>query len=185
MRAGRALAAVLVLLAGCAAPSLRAYTLATPAASAAPSVSSPTEVIEIRHVTIPDALDSEDIVVQSGDELVRSTRGRWASRLSDEVTNALAQQFAQRWPAALVTDDVQSDPPTWRVTIDVARLDIDASGNGVLEADWRLAPRDPKLPVRRGRGRFKASGPVTTDPEKVALLQALLRQLAAAVDLPG
>ena len=180
-----ALAFVVALMtASCASPSLAIYTLGTPAAAAdtAP-LSGKATVIEMRRASVPDNLDSQDILVRNGSTLVRSTRGRWASRLSLSVTTYLTARLAQRLPAALVTDQPQIDPPDYRIFVTISRLDVTAAGVATLDADWLVVPRNPARPTWRRRGRFSSTGPVANDQDVVALYRAVVSQLAGAIDV--
>jgi hypothetical protein len=173
--------AAALLLASCASPPLTLYTLGTaPASDAAPLGARPV-VIAVARVTMPDELDTEDLVVRDGSVLRRSTKGRWASRLSLGITDRLTQRLAERRPDALVTDRPLSDAPNERIQVNIGRLDMDSDGTATLDADWMIVPRDPRAPTRRDRGHFTASGPVATDADVVALLGKVLDQLAAAI----
>ena len=180
-------AAAALLLVSCGAPPLTLYTLGTPpkAANAAPLGKRPV-VIAVARVTIPDELDTEDIVVRDGSTLQRSHRGRWASRLSLGVTDRLTERLAERWPDALVTDRPLAETPSYRVLVNISRLDVSASGVATLDADWLIVPRDGNAPARRNRLRFSVAGPVATDQDVVTLVGLLLDQLAGALprDLP-
>jgi uncharacterized lipoprotein YmbA len=176
------LPALLLMIAGCASPRLSLYTLESPGALATERPLSPhSVVIEVRRVVIPDALDTQDIVVRNGNQFDRSSTGRWATRLSMAITHYLTAQLAARRPDALVTDQTQVGTPNDRLYIAISTLDITRAGQAVLEADWTIVPRNPSLPDRRQRGRFTAQGPVASDHDVVVLLQALLQQLADAI----
>ncbi len=60
-----------------------------------------------------------------------------------------------------------------------------AEGTATLETDWQLVPRDPAHPARRDRATVSAAGPVATDADVVALVGAVLDQLAARIDVAG
>ncbi len=175
---------VALLTASCASPSLAVYTLG---ASAATSDATPLGrraiVIEVRRVSVPDNLDSQDIVVRDGSTLVRSTRGRWASRLSLGVTSYLTARLAQRRPDALVTDQPQIDPPNYRIFVTISALNVTVNGVATLDADWLVVPRNPAQDAWRGRGRFTSTSTAATDQEVVALYAAVVSQLAGAIDV--
>jgi len=175
---------VTVLLAGCAGPPLKLYTLNVPSsvAETAPLGQSAV-VIQVVRVTLPDELDSQDIVYRDGDILHRSQVGRWASRLSLGITDRLTERLAARRPDALVTDQPPAATPTYRVVINISRLDVTAAGSATLDADWTIVPRDAAQPVLRDRVRLSAAGPVATDQDVVALVSGLLDRLAAAIDI--
>jgi uncharacterized lipoprotein YmbA len=141
------LCAVGVLTASCASPSLTLYTLGLPSAASdtAPLGAKPV-VIEVRRVAIPDYLDSQDIVVRDGTILVRSTQGRWASRVSLGVTHFLTARLARRRPDALITDQPQIESPNFRLFVTISTLDITSGGTATLDADWLIVPRDSAPP---------------------------------------
>jgi uncharacterized lipoprotein YmbA len=173
-------------LAGCAAPPLALYTLSEPAGPvAAPSLGAHPFVIEVARVTIPDDLDSEDIVLQDGSILRRSKTGRWASRLSLEITAMLTQKLAARHPEALVTDVRQLTPPSERLLVSIARLAISSGGAADITADWQIVPADTRQKLLRDRAQFSLSGPVADDHDVVALEEALIEKLADAISLPA
>jgi uncharacterized lipoprotein YmbA len=178
------LISLVLMTAGCASPQLSLYTLEPPGPPATERPLSPHSVmIEVRRVVIPDALDTQDIVVRSGNQFDRSSTGRWATRLSMAITHYLTGQLAARRPDALVTDQTQIGTPKYRLYIAISTLDITSAGQAALEADWTIVPRNPSLPDRRQRGRFTTQGPVATDHDVVVLLQDLLKQLADAIDI--
>jgi hypothetical protein len=177
--------AAALLLAGCAGPPLTVYTLNVPSSPAESAPLGSGVVIQIVRVAVPDELDSQDIVYRNGDILHRSQIGRWASRMSLGITDRLTERLAARRPDALVTDQPRADAATYRVQINISRLDVTAAGSATLEADWTIVPRDPAKPVLRDRVRLTASGSVATDQDVVALVGGLLDRLAAAIDVAG
>jgi hypothetical protein len=176
--------AAALVLTSCAGPPLKLYTLNVPSSAAETSpLGRGAMVIQVVRVTVPDELDSQDIVYRDGDILHRSQRGRWASRLSLGITDRLTERLAARRPDALVTAQPPAATPTYRLMINISRLDVTASGTATLEADWTIVPRDTAKPVLRNRVRLSASGPVATDQDVVALIGGLLDRLAAAIDI--
>ena len=173
------------LLASCASPPLTLYTLADDSSSAvAPSLDEHPVVVEIARVSIPDDFDSEDILVHDGNVLKRSKTGRWASRLSLEITSLLTHDLAARYPQALVTDVRQLTSPADRLLVSITRLDISAQGRAEIVADWQLVPENSEAKIARARAQFSLSGPVATDKDVVALEGELVNRLAGSVFLP-
>jgi hypothetical protein len=173
-----------LLLASCAAPPLTLYTLGTPTQAAdAPPLGRPQVVIAVARVTIPDELDTADIVVRDGSTLRRSSLGRWASRLSLSITDRLTQRLGQRYPNALVTDRPLTETPSERVLVNIGRLDVTSAGVATLDADWMVVPRDPAHGTRRNRLHVSVTGPVATDQDVVTLVGVLLDRLASAIDI--
>jgi uncharacterized protein len=176
------------IVAGCAAPPLTLYTLGGSADPSAPphaelSLGTKPTVIELSRVTVPDELDTEDIVVRDGSTLRRSVQGRWASRLSLGITAQLTRRLAERRPDALVTDRPQAEAPSYRIVINVSRLDVTTGGVATLEADWLIVPHDTAITTHRDRARFTVTGPAATDQDVVTLDEALLDRLAAVIDI--
>jgi uncharacterized protein len=177
-----AVSSAVTFLGACASPALTVYTLeASGDASDTIAPAGKLKVVEVRRVVLPDAFDNQDIMVRQGSTLVRSSHGRWASRLSLNATYFLTRLLAQRRPDVLVTDQPQVEPPNYRLLITIGTLDVAANGMAALDADWLIVPRDPALPSQRKRGRFSATGPVATDQDVVSLNMALLKQLADAI----
>jgi uncharacterized lipoprotein YmbA len=132
---------------------------------------------------VPDYLDTQDILVRNGNVLVRSTQGRWATRVSLEATYLLTSELARRYPDALVTDQQPIEPPNDRIFVTISRLDVTSAGAATLDADWQIVPRIATQPIRRGRAQFTSSGSVATDQDVVALTKAVLAQLAGAIEV--
>lgn len=173
-----------LLTTSCASPPLSLYTLEPSDAPAAMApFSHPGTVIEIRRVVIPDYLDSQDILVRNGNRLQRSAHGRWASRLSIEITRYLTGLLAARRPDALVTDQSPVASPNDRIFITINNLDVTSAGLATLQANWTIVPHNPARPIRGQRGLFTANGPVNTDQDVVVLTQAVLTRLADAIDI--
>jgi uncharacterized lipoprotein YmbA len=176
--------AILCVLASCAAPPLATYTLATgqAVANTTPLGQTPV-VIAIARVVIPDELDNEDIQTRSGNTLNRSANGRWASRLSIEITERTTARLSERRTDALVTSRPQSQPPSYRIIINLARLDVTTDGHAALQADWVILPAKPTAPVQRNRVAFSIDGPVATDRDVVRLEGVAVDRLSRLIDV--
>jgi uncharacterized protein len=174
-----------LLLGACTPPPLTLYTLGPPpeARPAGAQLGKKPVVIAVARVTIPDELDTEDIMVRDGSVLRRSSLGRWASRLSLGITDRLTSRLAARNPTALVTDRPLADVPSERVLINISRLDVSSASGITLDADWMVVPHDTSLPARRDRVHLTATGPVTTDQDVVSLLGGALDRLAESINL--
>lgn len=147
------------------------------------SVKPAQSTLEVTRLALPDYLDTRDILVRTGQVVVPSHEGHWASRLSLGATDLVTDTLALRLPDLLVTDEPPALTPTYRIIINVSRLEVTSQGFAVLEADWLIRTVDPNTLLERSRGRFEASGPVAHDGEVVALEQDVLKQLGAAIDV--
>jgi uncharacterized lipoprotein YmbA len=185
MRIPRIAWASLALLAsGCAAPPLTLYTLGAPAVAVGSEHSAAdAPVLEVRRVSLPDYLDTPDIVTRDGQTIMRSRKGRWASRLSLGVTDLITAQLAAARPDLLVIDQPEQGTPRYRLFVNISRLDISADGTAALTASWSIEPNDAARPDIRGRASFAQQGPVTTDADVVALTNSLVDRLAARIAL--
>lgn len=183
----RSLLAVLAgcsLLSGCASPPLRLYTLGVPsdANTIEPHLSSRAATIAISRVIMPDYLDTQDIITRQDEEILRSPRSRWATRLSLGVTDLLTNVLANKRPSELITDQPLADVATMRVQIDISRFDVDADGRATLDATWAVLPRDPNQPLTRERAHLVATGSVSTDADVASLMRDLVIRLADKVN---
>lgn len=170
----------------CAARPLRLYILNDPAALAPAAQLRPgAPVIEVNRLTLPDYIDTVDILVRHGNVLERSDGARWASRLSILATNLLTARLATRAPGALVTDQWRGTAPDYRVVVQVTRLDVTTAGVASLSAYWQIVPRDPRLQAVRDRTQIRVTGLVATDQEVVDLETELFERLAGAIRLPS
>jgi len=173
-------------LGACAEPPLRLYTLNDPAAIGPPGQLRPgAPVIAIDRLTLPDYVDTVDILLRQGSVLERSDGARWASRLSILATNLITAQLASRAPGALVTDQWKGTAPDYRIMVQVSRLDVTSTGIASLNAYWQIVPRDHPLQAVRDRTQIRVTGPVATDQEVVDLETEVFERLAAAIRLPG
>jgi uncharacterized lipoprotein YmbA len=176
-----AAASCMAILVSCAGPPLTLYTLNESESPNPPTLDRSARVIEISRASLPDELDNEDILVLDGSSLRKSSHGRWASRLSLQVTDLITQRLAARYPEALVTDRRQTEPPSMRITISITRLEVTSGGAASVVADWVMIPQDPSTPSLRFRREFGAAGSVATDHDVVMLEPEVLNRLAASM----
>ncbi|GAN59436.1 hypothetical protein ACI01nite_20230 [Acetobacter cibinongensis] len=174
------------LLSGCAAPPLRLYTLGMPSdqntQQQPPRLSAHATTVQISRVVLPDYLDTQDIVIRNGEEIVRSPKSRWATRLSLGITDLITNEISLSHPTALITDQPLADTPTLRVQINISRFDVDTDGQAVLDANWAIMPQDPNQPLIRNRAHLTQTGPLTSDADMAALMRKLVITLADNVN---
>ncbi|MDE7547853.1 PqiC family protein [Acetobacter fabarum] len=174
----------LLSLAGCASPPLRLYTLGVPSDAniGEPHLSSRAATIAISRVILPDYLDSQDIITRQGEEILRNTRARWATRLSLGVTDLLTNVLSNKRPSEMITDQPLADVTTMRVQIDISRFDVATNGVATLDATWVVLPRDPTQPLIRERTHLVATGDVGSAAEVATLMRGLVIRLAERVN---
>lgn len=153
-----AVAAVLlaVLLAGCASAGPPGYyTVApVPPAAAAPTVTAAPALIALGPVTLADYLDRRPLVTRDTAYALRlADNNYWAAPLQDMIPRVLVADLATRLPA----DRVESFPQMlgsggdYRIAVDIAQFDFDASGLATLAARWQIYQRNASQPILLGQ----------------------------------
>lgn len=157
MNGGRicVIATAALLLAACASPASRFYTLtgaAPAAATAGPSVA-------VGPVSIPAVVDRPEIVVTvAPNEVWPDEFNRWAAPLSDGIGQALAQNLAAGLKSPRVTLALAtSGEAEYRVAVEVQRFESVPGSHALFDAAWT---------VRRSRDGASTAGR-TTVREKV------------------
>src|ERR1700722_17272033 len=148
-----ALVPVLVV-AGCAAsPPVRLYVLGDPPTPAlVTTAQSGRPVIQLLPVSVPNYLDTTEILVRSGrNEVKASPTGRWAERLSVGVTHALSTTLITRLPGVVIITDPPIVPPAQQIMIDVQAFEVRADGYCGLTAQWTVSNGNSAPVLRRER----------------------------------
>ena len=150
--AGVVLFVVVLLLSGClsrSSPKVTYYSMLDMAQlGEVQSVASLPEVkLGIGPVTIPDSLKRAQIATrQHGNQYEFSEFNRWAGILEKDLTSVLGDNLGQ----LLGVEKIGFFPwlhhfkPTYRVTVDVLRLDGAIDGKAVLSARWAVYDADGK-----------------------------------------
>ena len=180
--------ALAIGLAGCAErPAERLYVLSpqlVPVAHLQPTNTA--NVLHLQAVSIPDDLDTTDILLRVGPhELKASRTGAWAERLSIGVTRALAASLAQRLPTDTITQGPAIGPKSRQIVVDIDGFDVHPDGRCVLAARWAVLQSDNTTVITSGDGVFSADAPVgdatLNDGRIVAGMLAVLAKLADRV----
>mgnify|MGYP003362312965 CR=1 FL=1 len=191
LRAGGGLLLSALMLSACSSAPVRFYTLGAPAiatgalspTTTSQPITGSTPVIEVERARLPDYLDSQDIMVRDGHEIVRSGLGRWASRLSVGATDLITARLAQKWPDMFVTDQPQPDRPTWRLQLNISRLDVSRDGKSALNADWAIIPEDSRANILRNRTVIVTDGNTTSGNANIAgVTENLLNELSNRIE---
>jgi uncharacterized lipoprotein YmbA len=167
----------------------RAFVLtavpASPPAHPSPPALTPTRVVGLGFVRIPDHLFERPLAVRHGThEILYLQTAHWAERLDHGLQRSLAHYLTTQLP------DTQVLRSTWRpkavtceIHLTVDQFDVDTFGEARLDASWRLgSPGDAGLRVAR-RFQSSRSGPAPeANPEgAVATLSALVAELGRAL----
>jgi uncharacterized lipoprotein YmbA len=168
--------ALLPILAGCASPPTRVYTL-VPREPATPARSSAT--VMVKSVELAKYLDRPQIV-RYGDvyELSLAEFERWGESMRDMVMRVLVEDLSLRLPKGQVFADSGQLPVRADTTVDVdiSRFDADPNGEVVLAARWSVQRQGQRAQLRSDRITVP-SNPADT-PALVAAMSDALGQLA-------
>ncbi|WP_240745928.1 MULTISPECIES: PqiC family protein [Cupriavidus] len=182
------------VLAGCASPEPRYYTLAQgpagvatlPAATPAPSTS--TLWLEVAPVRVPERLNRPQLVVRDGgnDASLRLLDlARWSSPLPDELRDALSQRLQATLGAVDTYQQGLSDvQPLYRITTEVLRLDADVGQRAGATINWTVR-RLPDGKVVSGRTQAELSAPGEVDGVVAAyreIVASTAKDIAAGVE---
>lgn len=174
---------VVLLLAGCGfAPPMRTYVLGDrPEGGRTVQPPGGAVVIELKTVSLPDYLDSTDILRRTGpNEVIPSPTGRWGERLSLGITGALATALSRRRPdLSIVT--VPPPRPGQRIVVDFQAVDIESNGQCRMVASWRITGADTRGPGKIGQAMVDESAGSMDDAAVAAALTKAIDQLAERI----
>jgi uncharacterized lipoprotein YmbA len=175
---------VLVLLAGCASPAARFYTLSATPGPAAPAADL---TIAVGPVTIPAVVDRPQLVVQAGPNEVRMDEfHRWAAPLANTIARVVAANLVQLLgtPRVILTPPALGAETDYRVAIQVQRFDSALGEAATLDAVW-VVSRSTGSKSQTGRTTVReAAGDQSYEALAAAhsrALDRLSRDIAAAV----
>lgn len=138
-------------------------------------------VIALKTVSVPDYLDSTDILRRTGaNELTPSPEGRWGERLSQGLTHALASSLSRQLPRTVISTAVTPEPK-YRIFVDIENFDIDVDGRCLIAARWRITTGDGKGWSTSEHGTFSQAAKSIDDPAIAAAMSLAVDQLATEI----
>ncbi len=172
--------AVALLLAGCASPPPRLFTIAPVQGEAAPGAPS---IILLRDIGLARYLERSQIVRSSeGYRLDVLANDWWGEPLAAMLARVLVQELDQRLPGSIVYGEngAVTTPPDATIELNIQRLDQDSSGQLVLLAQAAVIRHAQPEPVTRlVRAAVTPAGSGTG--AEVAAISAAVGQLADAL----
>jgi uncharacterized lipoprotein YmbA len=141
VRAARGIS--LAVLAACASPSGRFYTLGSDGGSTtADGTSGPAILIDMRPVKVPAALARSQLVVQVNATQVNVLEDdRWASPLADEIRNAMLAAVSRQSGAVDVHGMARADNvAVYDVSVDVRRFETWPGSDVLIDVVWTVRP---------------------------------------------
>ena len=179
-------AIALTVLAGCGeSPPTRLYLLsAERSQEGSPRYAAANVVIGVETVELSKHLDRPQIVRRSGNHTISPAEfHRWAEPLADHLTRTVADNLSAELgtEAVYVLPRRRTPALSYRVEIEVQRLDADPEGRVTLDARWRLyhGRDDAPQTIRRSQVTLAAaaaesdSGPPEFEPVVAAMSEAL------------
>jgi len=138
-----ATAVSLAVLAACASPPSRFYTLGSEGGSTtADRTVSPAILIDMRPVKVPAGVARSQLVVQVNATQVNVLEDdRWASPLADEIHNALLAAVSRQSGAVDVHGMAHADNvAVYDVSVDVRRFETWPGSHVLIDAVWSVRP---------------------------------------------
>lgn len=176
--------APLLFIAACAgsAPA-RLYLIGDPVEPAqGVVVQSGRPVVRLLPVTVPDYLDTRDILSRDGrNELVASPTGLWAERLSVGMTHALAASLRTKLPDVVIVAGQPDVPPSRQIIVDVLAFEIGADGRCVLTAEGAIVSGDGSKVLHRESDSFVEQAAQPGDANVVAAMTRAINRLALQI----
>ena len=189
MFSATAVCAAAVLVAGCASPPDRYFTLAAPAAPVAPVVAVPAAgtpmFIELAPVAMAERLARPQMLVRKAPasggasaEVELLEQHRWASSFENEMRDALASGIAARLGAVdLTKGGRQPAQPAWRIAVQLQNFDAVENSRVDAAVSWTVRRSDGE---RSTTCQWSGSEPVGSGID--ALAQGAQRVTAKAAE---
>ncbi len=172
--------AVAAALAACASPNPALYTV-SPVPGAVHGGGP--KVVVIQQIAVARYLDRSQIVRSSENNRIEVMENDWwGEPLAAMLGRVLVEELGQRLPQSIVLAEIGavSASPDATVELNVQRLDEDASGNLLLQAQASVAFKGRGGPALRNF-RFSAPPPAPGSPGEVAAVSAAMGELADGI----
>jgi uncharacterized lipoprotein YmbA len=116
--------------------------------------------VGIGFVKMPSYLLRKSMAVRNGaNEIGYNEDAQWAERLDQCFQRIVAANLSRLLPSAnIYPTDWPRDQETIKVFIDIQQLDVDSTGNGNLNAHWRITASDSDRQVKTGQSRLTRTG---------------------------
>jgi uncharacterized lipoprotein YmbA len=173
---------LLTVIAACSSPSPVLYTIAPVQGPVQPGGP---KVIVLQQISTAHYLERSQIVRSSENyRLDVMSNDWWGEPLAAMLSRVLTEELGQRLPQSTVIGETGavSASPDATVELNVQRLDEDASGNVVLQAQASVSFKGRPGPVLRSF-RFVVTPPAADIQGEVTAISTALGQLADGVAL--
>jgi uncharacterized protein len=174
------LPALALALTACSSPEPALYTIAT--APGAVQMDAP-KVVLVRQIAVAHYLERSQIVRSSENyRLDVMSNDWWGEPLPAMLNRVLIEELGQRLPQSTVIADngAVSARPDATVEVNIQRLDEDAAGNLILQAQAGVRATGQTQPLLRSF-RFSVPPPAPGVPGEVAAISVAVGRLADGV----
>jgi uncharacterized lipoprotein YmbA len=165
------------LFAACSSPSPTLYTIASVPGS---EQHGGPKIVMLQQIGLDRYLERSQIVQSSENyRLNVMSNDWWGEPLSAMLSRVLVTELSQRLPQSTVISEsgAVSASPDASIALNVQRLDEDASGNVVLQAQAGITYRARSAPALKSF-RFTATPPTKDTAGEVAAISTVVGQLA-------
>ena len=149
------------------------------------------ETVAVGPVRIPDYLDRPQIVTSSGDNEIRLAEfDRWAGSLDEDVVRVLVSNISALLPAdrffvtRWISVPQSVSAATYRVEVDITRLEGTPGKSVFLEAQWSLFHKEKGILLKRKSSISREVNGAGYEAFVAALsntLEGLSREIAEAI----
>jgi uncharacterized protein len=177
LRTAALMLGLMLSLAACSSPNPVLYTIA-PVDGAA--LRGTPKVVVLQQVATARYLERSQIVRSSENYQIEVlSNDWWGEPLAAMIGRVLAEELGQRLPqtTVFVETGAVSAAPEATIALNVQRLDEDAAGNLVLEAQAAVTVKGRAQPILRNF-RFSVHAPTADSKGEVAAISAAVGQLA-------
>ena len=138
-------------------------------------------IIVVKPVQLPDYLDTRELLVRRGNQVVASESGRWGERLSVGITRALAASLAARLPGLIVTTTPLVEQSARHVLVDVTSFEASDNQEVALVARWSIVDGPGRFTLLSERTALTEPVTSTDDSTVVIAMSRALADLASAI----
>ena len=173
-----------LLIAACAStPPARLYVLGDPPEpTQAVEVQSGRPVVQLLPVSVPDYLDTREMLRRDGrNEVTPSPTGLWAERLLVGATHALAASLATHLRDVVIATDPSGVPPSRQIIVDVLAFEIGTDGRCLLTARWSFVSGDGVRVLHRESDSFVEQAAQSSDANVAAAMTRAIHRLALQI----
>jgi len=182
-----------MLLSGClpkpSTISTRHFVLAPVSTNVPTAGAGESLTVGIGFVKMPSYLLRNSIAIRKGPtEIEYLDDAQWGERLDQSFRRTVAADLSALLPSATIyLTDWSLEQVALTASVTVEQFDVDTSGHGILNAQWRITPSAKGLSSRDGNARLARTGtPPRGNPEVIAatlseLTSEFSRELAQAI----